>query len=499
MVRWGVEFMREENGDIKTLVSDKPYTTQLKTRYVYPDPPSRWTHIGKMKKEALRLGVKFVDRVMITDLLTSDSGAAGAVAGAVGFNVRDGSFYKFVAKAVVIATGTFHLPPTHAWYPGPAGMTMAMRAGAELINMEQGKAFNVALKGQLTSFGPYYFDGEEWWGQKFVNARGEEFMEQYELMRRLPGRRHWGPPWRLFIPAIVREWKEGKGPCYQDLSGCPNYWERMRKYYNGHVNQFEKEWDYVAKIRGDLPLKEFWKVPVELIAGGPGYEGRGGIRVSANSESRVPGLYAAGIATDTAGGAGYTNAASFTACFTQGHRAGMNAAEYAKSHSKPTVHEAQVRDAEHMVYAPLKCEEGISPDDLLVKLALISYRYTDVMKSEERLRKGIEEIEELKADADTLVAKDHHYLAKCHDAKSTVELWEIMARTSLMREESRGDHYREDYPLMDNDKWLKWLVVDWVAGAPHIVSEDIPFKKRNWKYWPEPGKVDLWRRSNAKD
>jgi succinate dehydrogenase/fumarate reductase flavoprotein subunit len=496
LLKWGVEFMRDENGEIKTLVSDKPYTTSLKTRYVYPDPPSRPTHMGRIKREALRLGVRFIDRVMITDLLTSDS----RIAGAVGFNVREGRLYRFVAKAVVLATGTFHLPPTHVWYPGAAGMTMAMRAGAELINMEQGKSFNVPLKGQLTSLGPYYFDGEEWWGQKFINAKGEEFLEQYELMHRLPGRRHWGPPWRLFIPAIVQEWKAGKGPCYQDFSGCLNYWERMRKYYGGYVSEFEREWNYLAKIRGDLPLNEFRKVPIELIAGGPGYEGRGGIRVSVNSETRVPGLYAAGIATDTAGGAGYTNAASFTACFTQGHRAGIHAAEFAKTHPRPVVREKQARELERVIYAPLERTEGSSPDDLLVKLALISYRYTDVIKSAQRLKKGIEEIEELKVDAERLTAKDYHYLAKCDDAKSTVELWGIMARTSLMREESRGDHYREDYPLMDNDKWLKWLAVSQGEGAPRIVSEEIPFKEKNWKYRPEPGMVNLWRRRNdAKD
>jgi len=493
LLKWGVEFMRDENGDIKTLVSDRPYTTKLKNRYVYPDPPSRPTHIGKMKKEALRLGVSFVDRVLITGLLTVDS----KVAGAVGFNVRDGRFYKIIAKAIVIATGTFHLPPSHVWYPGPTGMIIAMRAGAELRNMEQGKAFNVPLKGQVTSFGPYYFDGEEWWGQKFVNAKGEEFMEQYELMRRLPGRRHWGPPWRLFIPAIVREWREGKGPCYQDLSGCPNYRERMRKYYGGSFNEFEREWDYVAKIRGDLPLSEFWKVPVELIAGGSGNEGKGGIRVDVNSETRVPGLYAAGIATDTA--AHYTSCASFTACFTQGHRAGINAAEYAKTHSKPVIDEAQVKEFEQEVYAPLQCKEGFSPDDLLVRLALISYRYTDVIKCEERLMKGIKEIEKLEGDAEKLTAKDYHYLAKCHDAKNIIRLWEIMARTSLMRQESRGDHYREDYPQMDNDKWLKWLIVSQTEGRLKIVSEDIPFEGKKWKYRPEPGLVDLWRRTNAKD
>jgi succinate dehydrogenase/fumarate reductase flavoprotein subunit len=68
-----------------------------------------------------------------------------------------------------------------------------------------------------------------------------------------------------------------------------------------------------------------------------------------------------------------------------------------------------------------------------------------------------------------------------------------MTKTALMRTESRCDHYREDYPLMDNDNWLKWLLVRSVNGEPQIASEDIPFEERNWKYRPTPGKINIWR------
>jgi succinate dehydrogenase / fumarate reductase, flavoprotein subunit len=492
LLKWGVEFMRDETGEIKASVSDTPYDTECKTRYVFPSPPSSAEHIGKMKKEALRLGVKFVDRVMVTDLLMS----SGGVAGAAGFHTRDGSFYQFRANAVVIATGTFALPlpAVNVLKAGPAAMMMALKAGAELRNMEQGKSFNCSSSPQFTSLGPYYWDEAKWWGQKVVNAKGEEFMEQYELGHRLPGRRHWPPPWRLFIPPIVREWKEGRGPCYFDLSGCDDYWERMADMYDGYLHQFVREWDHQASVKGIPPLGEFWKQKYELIPGGAGYEGHGGIRVNVNSETGVPGLYAAGVATETCGGAGYTNAGSFAACFTQGHRAGVHAAEYAKSQRKPCIDEQQVTECKQAAYAPLQRKEGIAPEDLQAKLALVSYRYTDVIKTEARLKEGIEEIEKLREEAGSLVAKDFRSLAKCHNARDTVELWNIMAKTALLRTESRGDHYREDYPLMDNDSWLKWLVVRLVNGEPEVIVEDIPFEKKNWKYRPAPGKTDQWRK-----
>lgn len=72
-------------------------------------------------------------------------------------------------------------------------------------------------------------------------------------------------------------------------------------------------------------------------------------------------------------------------------------------------------------------------------------------------------------------------------------LYDIIARTSLMRTESRGDHYREDYPLMDNDNWLKWLAVALFDREIRITPEEIPFKEKGWKHRANPGKIDIWR------
>lgn len=493
LLRWGVEFMRDEKGEIKTQLADQPYSTKCKSRLLYPAPPGRSVHILKIKAEALRLGVKFVDRVMVTDLLTSD----GKVVGAVGFHTREGDSYHFKAKAVIVATGTFSLPPKTVIFPGVTGMAMALRAGAELINMEQGKLFKcergLREKGVGgSSMSTYFSDYGEWWGTKFVNAKGEEFMEKYELGRHLPGRRHWGPDWRLFIPAIYREWKEGKGPCYLNLSGCLNYWERLRKFYNGYCDDHVREWDYLAKVRGTLPISEVWKVPAELAIGTGGLDTGGGIRVNVNSETCVPGCYAAGTVTETCAGVAYGAASSFTACFTQGHRAGINAAKYAKTQPEPVINEEEVKKVKQETYAPLEREGGVAPDDLLAKVAVTVYR-SDVIKNETRLKRGIEEFEKLRKDAANLAAKDYHYLRKCHRAKDTLALFDIIARTSLIRTESRGDHYREDYPLMDNDNWLKWLVVRLVDGEIQITPEEIPFEEKGWRHRPKPGKIDIWR------
>jgi succinate dehydrogenase/fumarate reductase flavoprotein subunit len=78
---------------------------------------------------------------------------------------------------------------------------------------------------------------------------------------------------------------------------------------------------------------------------------------------------------------------------------------------------------------------------------------------------------------DHMQARDCHELAKCIDAESMVLCAELFYRASLMRTESRGFHCREDYPEMDNDTWLKWVIVKDVNGDMNVSTEDIPIHR----------------------
>ena len=78
-------------------------------------------------------------------------------------------------------------------------------------------------------------------------------------------------------------------------------------------------------------------------------------------------------------------------------------------------------------------------------------------------------------------ANDFHELTRCIDAESMLLGTELFYRASLMRTESRGFHYREDYPEMDNKNWLKWVILKSDKGKMKVYTEDIPIDKYPYK------------------
>ncbi len=71
-------------------------------------------------------------------------------------------------------------------------------------------------------------------------------------------------------------------------------------------------------------------------------------------------------------------------------------------------------------------------------------------------------------------AIDLHDLVKAHEATSLATIAELTLRAALFRQESRGFHYREDYPYTDNRNWLKWVMIKQEDGLPKIWGEDVP-------------------------
>jgi succinate dehydrogenase/fumarate reductase flavoprotein subunit len=97
------------------------------------------------------------------------------------------------------------------------------------------------------------------------------------------------------------------------------------------------------------------------------------------------------------------------------------------------------------------------------------------------MEQALEQILEIRSEMDQMQARDHHELAKCIDAESMVLCAELFYRASLTRTESRGFHCREDYPEMDNDIWLKWVIVKDVNGEMTVSTEDIPINRYPYK------------------
>jgi len=442
LLKFGINFRKDEKGQIQwgSGITSLPWCVQ---RHAMWEPRASYKHLWKIKSEAARRGVKVIDRVLVTDLLTSD----GKVRGAVGFHTTEGNFYVFKAKTVIIATGTFggggpQMP--HPQLTGD-GMAMALRAGAELRGMEFGK-------GEMGCFSPSLAvrvgsDAD----CVIINARGEEFLEKYELGRRVSGRRYAGPPFRLHLRAVLRECMEGRGPCYIEHK--------------------------VTKGRCELTI-------------GGGQPQGGGIKINIDGETCLPGLYAAGAVADNWGCTTYTIPVTLSGAIVTGHRAGESAARYSLAqHELDSIDQEQVSTLEREVYAPLERKQGVTGDEIRMKI-MEAWVNID-LRNETRLKKACEEFKELEKDTSKAMAKDYHELIKHYKLRNYVQCAQAVAGAALIRRESRLDHYREDYPLTDNKEWLKWVITRRVGDAFHTSLEDIPIER--WKYRPEPTVYDLLR------
>jgi succinate dehydrogenase/fumarate reductase flavoprotein subunit len=202
--------------------------------------------------------------------------------------------------------------------------------------------------------------------------------------------------------------------------------------------------------------------PVEV---GPAVEYfEGGIGVTEQFETDVQGLYAAGECTAALFGANRVSAATSEMLVT-GAVAGSAAGEYAKSASTPDIDDALVAEIVERAIQPLDREAGIRPPELRARIQEAAHEQLGPVKTEQEIRDFIALLERVKSAELPILytsSKSRSYNKEWIEALelcNIVPVLEASARSSLARTESRGVHYRADFPDTDNDDWLKEVTV----------------------------------------
>lgn len=443
----GASVERGWDGKVKWMMMETQFPDFQQREAVWA-PFGSYKHLNKYKVEAERLGARVINRTVITDLLTKD----GRVVGAVGVNRRTGEFLVARAKAVVPATGDCHAA---AAGNNPSltgdGMAIGLRAGAQLRGMEFGRiGFSVIYpSGKPMTMAETMRRGLRMPGQtnfRIINALGEEFCEQYESTRKIPGRLVGGPPWDCYLPAILKEYKEGRGPVFWDVGAM--------KFEIGFTAQQSEQ--------------------------------NGGVRIDKNGCTTVPGLYAAGNGSDMCGAVNFSIPYNLMGSHSTGRRAGIQAAVYAKNASLEEADAGEVRRLKEEAYAPLSVEDGVSEAKMRLKLIDV-WKYLDY-RTEENLTRAYELLCGLEEEARRLKADDWHELVKCLKIRNTIQVGQASALAARERRESRLLHYRDDYPLTDNVNWLKWVIIQGTGGGMKATVEDIPMER--YPYRPAPTLVD---------
>ncbi|MBI2954751.1 MAG: FAD-binding protein [Chloroflexi bacterium] len=445
--RWGINFLKD--GDAYTTV---PARGARYLKNIVPEEGGQGI-LHVLWKQALHRGVQMQNRVCVADLVTDGS----AVVGAVGVNPQDGTFKIFRAPSVLLATNTIGFRGHRAFVDmvgdGPA---MAYRAGARLANAE----FNIVNSAPADR----HFEGvgvAAHFGAVFRNARGEAFMAKYEP--ELKDEADVG----AIAKAFALETRAGNGPFIFDFTAVDK--EKLERWHRSGSSN----WESVHNRR----LAEY-----NIVTDTPewmnafGYT-LGSVKTDFDGAGSVPGLFAAGKGRTC--GIALLTGWSFCICLVEGRQAGTNArrsaAEKAGRQAQPDA--ATVAELKANLFAPLSREKPLSADEVTRRIQEVVFAYdVSVLKHKDRLSRALDEIQRLRDESvPRMGARDLHDLVKLRETENIVLNAEMMLRASLVREESRLGHFREDFPNRDDVAWRKWVIVEKDdVGEMRLSTEQIP-------------------------
>jgi succinate dehydrogenase / fumarate reductase flavoprotein subunit len=435
----------------------------------------------------------FMEHTVIT-LLTD----GGAIAGAVAYDRERGRFKVFHARAVVIATGGLgraFAVSSNSWEYTGDGYSLAYEAGAELQDFEfiqfhpTGMVWPPSVRGILVTEG---VRGE---GGVLLNSDGKRFMfddipENYrgqtadneeEGWRYTQGDKSARRPPELLTRdhvarCINREIKAGRGTphggVYLDIAWTkkrlPNAADHIKRKLPSMYHQFKQ----LADI--DITAE-----PMEV--GPTTHYTMGGIRVDGDTQmSTVPGLFAAGEAAAGLHGANRLGGNSLSDLIVFGKRAGEHAAAWARNHSQGTVDSGQVEAATARALAPFdRGAAGENPYTVQHDLQIMMQDLVGIVRQESEMREAIERLDALKARAANAgVAGNREFNSGWHTAIDLPHLMmvsEAIARAAVERQESRGAHFREDYPeKSDTFSTFNLVIRKGTDGAMQLTRTPIP-------------------------
>ncbi len=459
MDRWHAGWARHPDGRLRQTQApghDRP-------RCVYVD----FLNTGPALSRTLRAQVQRrpaitrIGELCITDLAIDDDAALGAV----GYALVDGRPVSIAAKAVIIATGgltRLYRRNSGSANMGGDGYALALRAGAELIDMEFVQFFPIGhLAPRLIGMDPIMWDPFRYkLGGRLLNAEKREFTDDYGVKE--DGR--YVATRDLATYAILKEVKAGRG---SPAGGAYLSFEHLGP--EDLRQAFGPVIDRLAKNGIDLARQPVEVAPIA-------HYHMGGIRVNTQFETRLANLFAAGEAIGGANGANRLSGNAISEALVFGRHAGINAARRARESASIAWREASAQSA-----LALAAAEGTRPS---VNLAALGGALQTVMdehvgpfRSAPGLEAALAEIARLRQALGALPPGPQSRFdperLDWFDARNMLLVAEAVASAALSRRESRGAHQREDFVETDEgwrvNQRLRFdrerIVIDRIAAA----------------------------------
>lgn len=444
------------------------------------------------------------NRIMVTHLLV-DSGDPGRVAGAVGFDVRDGVFYVFRAKAVVVSAGgasRIFRPRSvgegagRTWYaPWSSGSAygLLIDAGAEMTQMEN-RLVVARFKDGYGPVGAWFLTLKA----RATNAYGEEYELKYrDEQRKLYGRYADAKPLPSCLrnDAMLREIRAGHDPIYMHTEEVLDAPEKEAIGYEDFLDMTVSQtlvWSSQnidpSKRPSELQTSEPYVMGSHAACAGAWASGPRDVSPpdyfwGYNRMTTIRGLFGAG---DAIGGSAHKFSSG---SFTEGRLAGKAAVAFVEEHpgDSPAVSDKTVEELRGEVYRPIEnfrlargliTGGSVSPDYIdpaqgVVRLEKIMDEYAGGWGSMYTtngtlLRRGMELLSMLKEDLAWVASEDLHQLQRAWELRHRALTAEAVLRHTLFRQETRwpGYGYRSDFPELDDKNWNAFVnsVYDKASG-----------------------------------
>ena len=448
LVNWGARFHREENGKL----TQRFFGAHTYRRTVFYEDWTGQEIIRVLLDQVIQREIEIVDNVYIAKLLKSSSvgakGEATEVKGAYGIDFKKKEIMRFECKSIILATGgytrVYSVSSSRIFENYGEGVALAYEAGVELVDMEMVQFHPTGMVWPEKALGTLATEAIRGEGGILLNSKGERYMKNY-----YPERMELGPR-DVVARATFNEILAGRGTPHGGV------WLDVT-----HLSK-EKIMDRLPTMYEQFKNIDGIDISKEKMEVGPtAHYSMGGVLVDMNCRTKVRGLFAVGEVISQIHGANRLGGNSLLDTVVFGKIAGVEAARFAN----------EVRERQKTGPLPLRSKINTQvgfDDGIFVVKEPITFRNeiqelmkynAGIIREETKLRNGLKRILELKSkfySKDNIIEEfkiDNDNVALTMQVESSLVVCEAIIRCALMRQESRGAHYRSDFPNTDDEKW----------------------------------------------
>ncbi|HET7344907.1 MAG TPA: FAD-binding protein, partial [Nitrososphaeraceae archaeon] len=452
LVNWGARFHREKDGRL----TQRFFGAHTYRRTVFYEDWTGEEIIRVLLDQVIQRKIEIVDDVYVTKLLKSGyvrekKRETAAVKGAFGINFRKKEIALFYCKSLILASGgytrVYAVSSSRIFENYGEGVALAYEAGADLVDMEMVQFHPTGMVWPEKALGTLATEAIRGEGGILLNSRGERFMKYY-----YPERMELGPR-DIVARANYNEIVAGRGTEHGGV------WLDVT-----HLSK-EKILDRLPTMYEQFKNIDGIDISKEKMEVGPtAHYSMGGVVVDINCRTKIRGLFAVGEVISQIHGANRLGGNSLLDTVVFGKIAGSEAAKLAKE-------PAEIKTTGSSQLGSYVNNQEEFDDGMLIVNEPITFRneiqelmkqHAGIIREETKLQNGLKRILELKNEfySNDNILKESKIddvngenILLTWQVKSSLVVCEAIIRCALMRQESRGAHYRSDFPKLDDEKW----------------------------------------------